>query len=93
VDTIVTRAADIQLSLSSLMIAIIALALFRAGLGGESLTRVAVPPPLVLLRLAEWPSFARTGRAPPPVGGRGWPGYRRGTNGPCGWPENLGRQR
>jgi peptide/nickel transport system permease protein len=63
VDTIVTRAADIQLSLSTLMIAIIALALFRAGLGGESLTRFAVPLLVVVIGLAEWPYFARTARA------------------------------
>jgi len=63
VDTLVTRAADIQLSLSTLMIAIIALALFRAGLGGESLTRFAVPLLVVVIGLAEWPYFARTARA------------------------------
>ncbi len=63
VDTIVTRAADIQLSLSTLMMAIIALALFRAGLGGESLSRFAVPLLVVVIGLAEWPYFARTARA------------------------------
>jgi peptide/nickel transport system permease protein len=63
VDILVTRAADIQLSLSTLMMAIIALALFRAGLGGESLTRFAVPLLVVVIGLAEWPYFARTARA------------------------------
>jgi peptide/nickel transport system permease protein len=63
VDSLVTRAADIQLSLSTLMMAIIALALFRAGLGGESLTRFAVPLLVVVIGLAEWPYFARTARA------------------------------
>ena len=63
VDTIVARAADIQLSLSTLMLAIIALALFRAGLGGESLSRYAVPLLVVVIGLAEWPYFARTARA------------------------------
>jgi peptide/nickel transport system permease protein len=62
-DTVVTRAADIQLSLSTLMMAIIALALFRAGLGGESLSRYAVPLLVVVIGLAEWPYFARTARA------------------------------
>ena len=62
-DTIVTRAADIQLSLSTLMLAIIALALFRAGLGGESLSRYAVPLLVLVIGLAEWPYFARTARA------------------------------
>jgi peptide/nickel transport system permease protein len=63
VDTIVTRAADIQLSLSTLMMAIIALALFRAGLGGEALSRYAVPLLVLVIGLAEWPYFARTARA------------------------------
>jgi len=63
VDTIVARAADIQLSLSTLMLAIIALALFRAGLGGESLSRYAVPLLVLVIGLAEWPYFARTARA------------------------------
>jgi peptide/nickel transport system permease protein len=62
-DTIVTRAADIQLSLSTLMMAIIALALFRAGLGGEALSVYAVPLLVVVIGLAEWPYFARTARA------------------------------
>jgi len=62
-DTVVTRAADIQLSLSTLMMAIIALALFRAALGGESLGRFAVPLLVVVIGVAEWPHFARTARA------------------------------
>jgi peptide/nickel transport system permease protein len=63
VDTIVARAADIQLSLSTLMMAIIALALFRASLGGESLSRFAVPLLVLVIGIAEWPYFARTARA------------------------------
>jgi peptide/nickel transport system permease protein len=63
VDTAVTRAADIQLSLSTLMMAIIALALFRAALGGDSLSRYAVPLLVVVIGVAEWPYFARTARA------------------------------
>jgi peptide/nickel transport system permease protein len=63
VDTLVTRVADIQLSLSTLMLAIIALALFRAGLGGESLSRFAVPLLVLVIGIAEWPYFARTARA------------------------------
>ena len=62
VDTVVTRVADIQLSLSTLMMAIIALALFRAGLGGESLSRFAVPLLVLVIGIAEWPYFARTAR-------------------------------
>jgi peptide/nickel transport system permease protein len=62
-DSVVSRAADIQLSLSTLMMAIIALALFRAGLGGETLSRYAVPLLVVVIGFAEWPYFARTARA------------------------------
>jgi len=62
-DNIVSRAADIQLSLSTLMMAIIALALFRAALGGESLSRYAVLLLVVVIGLAEWPHFARTAQA------------------------------
>jgi len=62
-DNIVSRAADIQLSLSTLMMAIVALALFRAALGGESLSRYAVLLLVVVIGLAEWPYFARTARA------------------------------
>jgi peptide/nickel transport system permease protein len=63
VDTVVTRVADIQLSLSTLMMAIIALALFRAGFGGESLGRFAAPLLAAVIGLAEWPYLARTARA------------------------------
>ena len=62
-DSIVSRAADVQLSLSTLMMAIIALALFRAGFGGQSLSRYAVALLVVVIGLAEWPYFARTARA------------------------------
>jgi peptide/nickel transport system permease protein len=63
VDTLITRAADIQLSLSTLMMAIIALALFRTALGGEALGRFAVPLLVLVIGIAEWPYLARTARA------------------------------
>jgi peptide/nickel transport system permease protein len=63
VDNLIARGADIQLSLSTLMLAIIALALFRAGLGGESLGTFAVPLLVLVIGVAEWPYFARTARA------------------------------
>ncbi len=63
VDSLIARAADVQLSLSTLMLAIIALALFRAGLGGESLGAFAVPLLVLVIGFAEWPTFARTARA------------------------------
>ena len=63
VDSLVTRLADIQLSLSTLMMAIIVMALVRAGLGSEALTHYAVPLLVLVIGLAEWPIFARTARA------------------------------
>jgi peptide/nickel transport system permease protein len=63
VDSAVTRMADIQLSLSTLMMAILVMALFRAGLGGETLSQYAVPLLVVVIGLAEWPFFVRTARA------------------------------
>jgi peptide/nickel transport system permease protein len=62
-DSFVARAADIQLSLSTLMLAIIALAVMRAALGGEMLGQLAVPLVVLVIGLAEWPYFARTARA------------------------------
>lgn len=62
-DSIIARMADVQLSLSTLMLAIIALALVRAGLGGETLGTYAVPLIVLVIGLAEWPAFARTARA------------------------------
>jgi peptide/nickel transport system permease protein len=35
----------------------------RAGLGGETLGRLAVPLLVLVIGLAEWPTFARTARA------------------------------
>ena len=63
IDSLITRLADIQLSLSTLMMAIIVMALFRAGLGGAALSTFAVPLLVLVIGLAEWPVFARTARA------------------------------
>ena len=63
VDGLIARIADVQLSLSTLILAIISLALVRAGLGGETLGRLAVPLLVLVIGLAEWPYFARTARA------------------------------
>ena len=61
VDSIVTRLADIQLALSTLMMAIVAMALVRAGLGGQALSLFAVPLLVIVIGLAEWPGFVRAG--------------------------------
>ena len=53
VDSFLMRLADIQLSLSTLMMAIIALALFQA----------AIIMLILVIGIAEWPKFARTVRS------------------------------
>ncbi len=62
-DTFFMRLADIQLSFSTLMVAIIALALFQAAFGSDSFGVFAVPLLVLVIGLAEWPHFARTVRA------------------------------
>jgi ABC-type dipeptide/oligopeptide/nickel transport system permease subunit len=47
----------------TLILAIIALALVRASLGGEALGRLAVPLLVLVIGLAEWPDLAGTARA------------------------------
>jgi peptide/nickel transport system permease protein len=63
VDDLIARVADVQLSLSTLILAIIVLVLVRASLGGETLGRLAVPLLVLVIGFAEWPYFARTTRA------------------------------
>lgn len=62
-DSVISRIADVQLSLSTLMLAIVALALFQAAFGHASLGSHAVPILVIVIGLAEWPFFARTARA------------------------------
>ncbi len=61
-DSALMRLADIQLSLSTLMIAIIALAIVQALFGAERFGDLAVPLLVVVIGVAEWPHFARTVR-------------------------------
>lgn len=62
-DAFFMRLADIQLSLSTLMIAIIALAIFQAAFGAEQFGQYAVPLLVLVIGFAEWPQFARPVRA------------------------------
>lgn len=62
VDGFLMRLADIQLSLSTLMVAIIALALAQAAFGDEMFGKLAVPMLVLVIGIAEWPHFARTAR-------------------------------
>ena len=63
VDAALMRLADIQLSFSTLMVAIVALALFQALFGAELYERLAIVMLVCVIGAAEWPQYARTARA------------------------------
>ena len=63
VDAFLMRLADIQLSFSTLMVAIIVGAVFKATFGGEIFSEYAVVLLVLIIGLAEWPQYARTVRA------------------------------
>ncbi len=63
VDAVLMRIADIQLSFSPFMVAIVALALFQALFGAERYEDLAVYMLILVIGLAEWPQYARTVRA------------------------------
>ncbi|MBU2707619.1 ABC transporter permease [Zooshikella marina] len=63
VDSLLMRLADIQLSFSSLMLAIIVLAFFRAFVGGDLYSQFAMVILIFVIGVAEWPQYARTIRA------------------------------
>jgi len=63
VDAFFMRLADIQLSLSTLMVAIIALAVFQASFGSELYSELAIFMLILVIGIAEWPQYARTVRA------------------------------
>ncbi len=62
-DTVLMRVADIQLSLSTLMLAIVALAVVSAAFGPDLYGQLAIPMLILVIGLADWPRFARTVRA------------------------------
>lgn len=62
-DTILMRIADVQLSFSTLMVAIIISAIFKTAFGAEFFASHAVLILVVIIGLAEWPQYARTIRA------------------------------
>ncbi len=57
------RFADVQLSFSTMMVAIIVSAIFRTALGAELFAQYAVVMLVVIIGVAEWPQYARTVRA------------------------------
>lgn len=63
VDAFLMRLADIQMSLSTLMIAIIALALFQAAFDANIYADYALVMLIVIIGVAEWPKYARTVRS------------------------------
>ncbi|MGI9310001.1 MAG: ABC transporter permease [bacterium] len=62
-DNFLMRVADIQLSFTTLMVAIIVLAVFQATLGIGFYERYALVAIVLVIGIAEWPQYARTVRA------------------------------
>ncbi len=62
-DSFLMRVADIQLSFTTLMVAIIVLAVFQATVGLEFYEDFAVVAIILVIGIAEWPQYARTVRA------------------------------
>ena len=62
-DNLLMRLADIQLSFSTLMVAIIFLAVFQAAFGTSLYERLAILMLILVIGIAEWPQYARTVRA------------------------------
>ncbi|WP_210396669.1 ABC transporter permease [Motiliproteus sediminis] len=63
VDSILMRIADVQLSFSTMMVAIVVLALFQAAFGAELYAKLAIFMLIMVIGIAEWPQYARTVRA------------------------------
>ncbi|UWQ79955.1 ABC transporter permease [Leisingera sp. S132] len=62
-DSLLMRLADIQLSFSTLMVAIIFLAVTQAMFGSDTFNQYAVIFLIAVIGVAEWPQYARTVRA------------------------------
>jgi len=62
-DSLLMRLADIQLSFSTLMVAIIFLAVTQALFGSETFNQYAIFFLVAVIGVAEWPQYARTVRA------------------------------
>jgi peptide/nickel transport system permease protein len=63
IDSLLMRIADIQLSFSTMMVAIVALALFQASFGPELYSQWSMIMLIMVIGIAEWPQYARTVRA------------------------------
>lgn len=62
-DVIIMRIADIELSFSSYMIAIMFGAIFQMAFGVANYETIALPFLILVIGLSEWPQYARTVRA------------------------------
>ncbi len=63
IDSFLMRLADVQLSFSTLMVAIFLSAIFQAVFGVAAFENMAVPFLVLVIGIAEWPQYARTVRA------------------------------
>ncbi len=63
IDSFLMRCADVQLSFSTMMVAIIVSAIFKASFGSDFYSQWAVLMLVVIIGVAEWPQYARTIRA------------------------------
>ncbi|MDH2422217.1 ABC transporter permease [Cobetia amphilecti] len=63
IDAFLMRMADIQLSFSTLMVAIVVGAIIKATFGGAAFSDYALILLILIIGLAEWPQYARTVRA------------------------------
>ena len=63
VDAFLMRIADVQLSFSTLMVAIVFLAVFKAAFGPDLYNQWALLMLILVIGIAEWPQYARTIRA------------------------------
>jgi len=63
IDAILMRIADVQLSFSTLMVAIIILAIVQSAFGSDAFNQWAMIILILIIGLAEWPQIARTVRS------------------------------
>jgi peptide/nickel transport system permease protein len=63
IDAFLMRMADVQLSFSTVMVAILISAIFQSSFGVSRYEELAVPLLIIVIGLAEWPQYARTVRA------------------------------
>jgi len=63
IDSVLMRIADVQLSFSTLMVAIIILAIVKSSFGGETYSDWAIVILIFVIGLSEWPQIARTVRS------------------------------